>query len=1378
MLRIDDPPEGAQYFTSSSPMSNAHSSVTDAVKARVGTRIAQKWRVDALLGVGGMGAVYAATHRNGHRVALKVLHTHLSVDADVRARFAREGYVANAVNHPGAAFLVMDLLEGETADARCKRLGGRLTVPDVAMLADRLLDVLVTAHAAGVVHRDIKPDNIFVTRDATVKVLDFGIARLKDAFNPTGGDTHTGVTMGTPAFMPPEQALGHIHEVDALSDVWAVGATMFALLSGRIVHQSATPMELIIAAATAPARPLVTIAPDVHEALAAVVDRALAFHKTDRWPSARAMQLAMRHAVPDFDPAGANVPGEMRRDSARMSSAAPLSMATPVSMASPAAVTAPWVEERKLATVLFAELVGLAELSIEIEPDTLRELANEFWGPLSREVDREGGTIVKYVGDAMMAVFGVPRSREDDAVRAVRTSIAMHARVREMARSHARDLALRVGVSTGVVMVGTVGAGSRAAPDIVGATVNLASRARASAVPGGTVVTASTERLVHGAFQLDPVGKASTKEGASDLMTLYSVTGERIEDVASSRRLRSASQVPFFARQRELSMLVSTYESVAAEKKLRLVELTGEVGLGKGHLLRELRSELEQRDPVPLFFQTSRSTAGTPLGFLSRMLRARFRVRADDDPQDVRTRVVQGVSAAWESSEIDDGREAGRILAELVAPMPAAPLLGTELAGDRTHTASAFADWIKRLAVKRPVCLIVEQVEWTDVASLELLEFLIRALRRTAVFLVISARPSSSERVPIWLTGCDVRTKIELAPFAQDVMEAFLDDLFRGVPSFPRDVKADIVRRAEGNPELCKDLVRLLVDRGALVVDEHYVPVRWDNTRSRELVLPDTVLGVMQARLDGLALPQKELLKLASVVGRVFWTGALQALVPEAPPESITELVGELVAREFVRVHTVSSLSGEREHAFATQALRDAAYELVPRAARTAAHRRVADWLLGRGELWEGGHASLAGHLDAAGDHARARRHFLNAARHAVSVHGYREAVVFFERMGVGWPDETNKDDRIHRAGVLRERAAAEAKIGHFDDALESLERATRDMQLAGVPGTDAVFGWIALERGLVLKEYGRVDASVLALTAGIELVEEPSAHHSPGLLDMRLYSARAFQRASKGHREGASADTARGLQIGQALNVRDFSWHVAMARLEDARGTQHVFEGDLEGAERAYKNALEHRELAGDLSGMQDAFVNLGGIAYTRKDYPHAIVYYEKALASARKARWDSREAIGHSNLGQARLAAGEVDLALHELERACKLAEEGAYLDVLADSTRALAEAELASGEAFLATETARRAFACAQRAASPYYVAMAHGTLMACLLGRVGSSHAREDYEEAAQHKDEALAILGTSNPAAALEIEMRFGKGSNATVNAVEQGAPNA
>ena len=277
----------------------------DTVESRVGQVIKGKWRVDSLLGTGGMAAVYAATHRNGNRIALKVLHLPLSVDAGLCRRFKREGYAANAVNHPGvvrvldddvtedgAAFLVMELLEGETAAMRAERLGGRLPLQDVLAIMDGVLDVLAAAHAAGVVHRDIKPENIFFTDERVVKVLDFGIARLQ-----SGSNAHaTAAAMGTPAFMPPEQALGRMDQVDQLSDVWAAGATMYTLLSGRLVHELETANEVLIAAATRPAGSLAHAAPDVPLEIVEVVDCALAFDKASRWSSARAMQRQLRQA--------------------------------------------------------------------------------------------------------------------------------------------------------------------------------------------------------------------------------------------------------------------------------------------------------------------------------------------------------------------------------------------------------------------------------------------------------------------------------------------------------------------------------------------------------------------------------------------------------------------------------------------------------------------------------------------------------------------------------------------------------------------------------------------------------------------------------------------------------------------------------------------------------------------------------------------------------------------------------------------------------------------------------------------------------------------------------------------------------------------------
>jgi eukaryotic-like serine/threonine-protein kinase len=275
-------------------------------QGRVGTVVNGKWTIDARIGSGGMATVYAATHRNGHRAALKMLHTNLSRDESTRARFLREGYVANAVGHPGvarvdddgitedgAAFLVLELLEGETVEARRTRLGGAMPVEDVLEIADRALDVLAAAHEKGIVHRDVKPDNVFVTWNQEVKLLDFGLARMKHL---QAEITKTGVTIGTPEFMAPEQAQGRRDEVDALSDVWALGATLFTSITGRYVHDAVNLHEQLMASATKRPRSVRELAPHVPPSVAIVIDRALELDKKDRWESAREMQRALRAA--------------------------------------------------------------------------------------------------------------------------------------------------------------------------------------------------------------------------------------------------------------------------------------------------------------------------------------------------------------------------------------------------------------------------------------------------------------------------------------------------------------------------------------------------------------------------------------------------------------------------------------------------------------------------------------------------------------------------------------------------------------------------------------------------------------------------------------------------------------------------------------------------------------------------------------------------------------------------------------------------------------------------------------------------------------------------------------------------------------------------
>jgi serine/threonine protein kinase len=277
-------------------------------EARVGKTLNGKWRIDRLIEVGGMSAVYEATHRNGRRVAIKVLQTSFASDREVRRRFLREGYVANKIDHPGAVaivdddtaedgapFLVMELLDGDSLSRWLSRAGGRLPVLDVLAVAEQLLDVLQVAHDNGIIHRDIKPGNVFVTRTGHAKLLDFGLARIRDgvlSLVPTAA----GIVLGTAGYMAPEQARGVPEEVDARADLFSVGAVVLRALSGHPVHQKSTPFNTIIAAMKEPAPPFASAVPGAGALLAATMDRALAFEKEKRWESARAMAQAVRAA--------------------------------------------------------------------------------------------------------------------------------------------------------------------------------------------------------------------------------------------------------------------------------------------------------------------------------------------------------------------------------------------------------------------------------------------------------------------------------------------------------------------------------------------------------------------------------------------------------------------------------------------------------------------------------------------------------------------------------------------------------------------------------------------------------------------------------------------------------------------------------------------------------------------------------------------------------------------------------------------------------------------------------------------------------------------------------------------------------------------------
>ena len=288
----------------------------ERAKLRIGALLADKWNLERLLGVGGMAAVYEGRHRNGARGAIKILHPELARVPELRERFLREGYLANKVDHPGAlkvldddvvkegadaglAYLVMELLEGESIDAKMQRLQQTLPEEEVLAVADDILATLDAAHDKGIVHRDIKPENLFLAKETDAegretvrtKILDFGLARME-----MGAITRAGLALGTPSFMAPEQAAGRSEEIDGRTDLFAVGATMFRMLTGARIHEGANGAEIVSKMASLPAPPVRTVRADLSEDVAAIIDRALQFKREDRYPKASAMREDVQKA--------------------------------------------------------------------------------------------------------------------------------------------------------------------------------------------------------------------------------------------------------------------------------------------------------------------------------------------------------------------------------------------------------------------------------------------------------------------------------------------------------------------------------------------------------------------------------------------------------------------------------------------------------------------------------------------------------------------------------------------------------------------------------------------------------------------------------------------------------------------------------------------------------------------------------------------------------------------------------------------------------------------------------------------------------------------------------------------------------------------------
>ncbi len=561
--------------------------------------------------------------------------------------------------------------------------------------------------------------------------------------------------------------------------------------------------------------------------------------------------------------------------------------------------------ERKLATVLFADLVGSTELGGSQDAERTRSLLESFYDAMSQEVEGAGGTVEKFVGDAVMAVFGVPASLEDHAERALHAALAMQRRLGEL---FGTALALRIGVNTGEVVVGKPREGSSF---VTGDPVNVAARLEQAAGPGQVMVGERTVAAARGAFEFaqpETIQAKGKPEGVECRRLLRALSLMRPRGVQGLHRA-------FVGRDDEIELLEHIYEEVEGLRETRLVTILGDAGVGKTRLLREFWERLGGRSPEPLR-RTGRCLSygeGITYWPLAEVLKEHLGILESDPPAVVLERL------------------GSRELLGLTLGLDVAHGLHPLAARDRFQ--DAWVEFLEEVVAERPAVMLIEDIHWGEEQLLDLLDRLVSDTRGPLLVLV-TARPELLEQQPGW-GARGGSTTVALERLSPEDAAGMLDELLGG--ALPPGLFDVVVEHAEGNPFFVEEVLGSLIDRRLLE--------RQNGTwRLAELPpdfsVPDTVQAVVAARVDLLEPAEKQALQAASVIGRIFWAGPVYELVREGEPN-----LRVLEERDFIRRRVGSSLAGDREYAIKHAVTREVAYASLPKARRARMHAAFARWL-------------------------------------------------------------------------------------------------------------------------------------------------------------------------------------------------------------------------------------------------------------------------------------------------------------------------------------------------------------------------------------------------------------------------------------------------
>jgi len=650
-------------------------------------------------------------------------------------------------------------------------------------------------------------------------------------------------------------------------------------------------------------------------------------------------------------------------------------------------------EERRIISVVFVDLVGFTSRSDKQDPEDVQAILTPYHDLVRRELESFGGVVEKFIGDAIVAVFGAPTAHGDDAERAVRAALSVRDSVQESDETELQlGLQLRIAVNTGEALVSLGARPALGEHMVAGDVVNTASRLQQAAPVGGVLVGDETYAATKEMFEYEPAAPVEAKGKAEPVGAWIAIAPL----LPAGQRKQSGA---FVGRAHELDVLRGIWERVAGERAPHLVTILGPAGVGKTRLTQEFETMVEDLG--------GRVVRGRSLPYRESSAYFGFSIQVkqlcgifESDPPELALEKLRARVSEFVTSD-----------AETVT-QHLAILLGLDLEGsveEREELFFSVRRFIEAVALDRPAMLVFEDIHWADRSLLDLVELLAARLRDLPVLLLALARPELLDSRPAWGGGLTAYTALPLAPLNPAEAEELAELLLGQVE---RERISTLAETAEGNPLFIEQLAATVAEGSAAKGS-----------------LPTTVRGIVAARLDALPPAERSLLLDAAVVGKVFWRGVLERM--RDGEEELSELLGALERRDLITRETTSMIEGEQQFSFKHVLIREVAYELLPRARRQERHARAAEFIeQSTAELGEAG-AATARHWRDSGDPERAIVYFVRAAEQAERGWAKDQAAILYREA----LDLVSQDDAEHVGTLRRRLALARAAAVHIPDA-------------------------------------------------------------------------------------------------------------------------------------------------------------------------------------------------------------------------------------------------------------------------------------------------------------------------------------------------------